>query len=597
MKYLDGKRLRKAVNAGSLWLDRHRESLNAINVFPVADGDTGSNMALTLKAAVMGANRTGSDALQDVADSIALHSLRGAQGNSGVILSQYFKGVAEHIRRRKRLGPDEVADVFEAGADSAYKALKDPKEGTILTVIREMAEHLRPTKNRFSNLRNLIHSALERGKTSLIETKTKLKVLADAGVVDAGGQGFVHFIEGIYNFMKTGETAAQQGSTEEIAVIPGVIRENSNYRYCAEFLVKGRGFDTESVKKTLEEQGDSLIVACMGDGGSQYLRIHIHTDTPYIVRHAAVALGELETSKIDDMNSQNIFMRRQAAFVRKPVKTVRIVTDSASDLPREIAEFNDIEIVPLKVIFGGESFRDGRDIDNEGFYRMLAANNAHPTTSQPSPGEVSDVYEKTFSRGDCGSIISIHLSSKLSGTYNSALIAGEKFEGRVFHFDSGTVSLGLGLQAIAASEMARNGYSAESILGRLEEFKANQKLFFSLGSIDYLIKGGRVGRAKGFLGKLLGLRPLLSLDDGEVVPVGKGRSDHKLMETIFSIVSEDCQGYRWAAGHAAAPSRLAEIESHLKEKLGIDNILTGEIGPVVGTHAGPGSWGIFCMKG
>jgi len=598
LKYLDGKRLRRAVNAGWLWLDHNRERLNAINVFPVADGDTGTNMALTLKAAVAGANTAKSDSLQDVADSIALHSLRGAQGNSGVILSQYFKGVAEYIKRRDRLNLNEVAGVFAAGASSAYGALKEPREGTILTVIREMAEHLQETKSRFSNMKALLQSAIDRGRQSLMETKTKLKVLADADVVDAGGQGFVHFVEGIHHFIKTGELPTGSDVPTADEIIPREIVEHSAFRYCSEFLVKGRDFDSSDIKNRLDNLGDSLIVASMGISGDQYLRIHIHTDTPEIVRKIAISLGELETGKIDDMKAQNTAMRRwRARFRKQEKKTVRIVTDSTSDIPKDLADFYDIEIVALKVMFGSRIYFDGIDLGKDRFYTMLRESRELPKTSQPSPSDLSQKYENIFGRGDCKSIISIHVSSKLSGTLNSAIKAGEEFKGQVIHFDSGSVSMGLGMLAIAAAEMARNGDSASKIIERLERLKGNQKLYFTLGSIEYLIKGGRVGGARAFLGKLLGLRPILSLEDGEIIPFGKARSEEKLLDKIVRALPSDDPESRWAVAHAANPSQIDRIVTVLKEKLGASNIITGEIGPTVGTHAGPGSWGIFYTRG
>lgn len=598
MKYLNGKRLRRAVNAGWLWLENHRDSLNAINVFPVADGDTGTNMALTLKAAVSGANTAKSDSLQDVADSIALHSLRGAQGNSGVILSQYFKGVAEYIRRRDRLYTHEVAGVFSAGATSAYGALKDPKEGTILTVIREMAEHLQQTKKPFSNMMHLMQSAIERGRQSLAETKSRLKVLADADVVDAGGQGFVHFIEGIYQFIKSGNMPSRLPEVSAGDELPKIVEEHSAFRYCTEFLVKGSEFDTEGIKSRLEGFGDSLIVASTGRDDGCYLRIHIHTDTPEPLREIAVSLGELETEKIDDMKSQNTAMRAwRAKFRRKSVKTIRIVTDSTCDLPRETAQFYDIDIIPLKVTFGSSIYKDGIDLEIDRFYGMLEKSSELPKTSQPSPGECEEFYDGIYSRGDCDHILSIHLSSKLSGTLNSAMMAGGKFDNKITHYDSGTVSLGLGIMVIAAAEMARKGKSLQSIIELLDRLKQNQKLFFTLGSIEYLIKGGRVGGAKAFLGRILGLKPLLSLVDGEIVPLDKARSEEKLLERIIAELPPDSRRGRLAVGHAAAPERMDEIVTVIRKKLGVENILTGEIGPTVGTHAGPGSWGIFYTKG
>ena len=599
MKYLDGKRLRRALNAGWLCLENNREHLNAINVFPVADGDTGTNMALTLKAAVAGANSAKSDSLQDVAESIALHSLRGAQGNSGVILSQYFKGVAEYVGRKERLDINGIAGVFSAGSDSAYGALNDPKEGTILTVIREMAEHLEDTKSHFASLRNLLRSAIDRGKRSVSETKSKLRVLADADVVDAGGEGFVNFIEGIYQFIKTGEMPRIKESQVNPESLPEMVAEHSAFRYCSEYLVKGAGFDSDSIKNRLNDLGDSLIVACTGIGADEYLRIHIHTDTPETIEEIAVSLGTLESTKVDDMKAQNVAMRKwRAKFKKQARKTVRIVTDSTSDLPSELARFYDIEVVPLKVMFGSDVYLDGVDLTKDQFYEKLASFPELPKTSQPSPGDFIDRYKTIFDRGDCDSIISLHVSSKLSGTFNSALRGAEEFGNKILHFDSNSVSMGLGLQAVIAAEMARNGDSPRKIVEYLEKRKVSQKLFFTLGTMEYLIKGGRVGAARGFIGKMLGLKPLLALENGVIVPYDKARSEEKLLERIISVISEDVSpDGRWAVGHAAVPSRMKSIVALLEERFGVNDIHTGEIGPTVGTHTGPGTWGIYYMRG
>ena len=598
MQYLDGIRLRRAIRAGYLWLNKNRELLNAINVFPVADGDTGTNMALTLQAAVAGAYSARTNSLRDVADSIALHSLRGARGNSGVILSQYFKGMAEFIGKKERLHIPDIAGVFSAGADSAYRAMSEPREGTILTVLREIGEHLQQAREKFKNIHSLLESAMERGRISLSETRVKLKVLADAGVVDAGAQGFMHFIEGINNFIKTGELTKEIDVKTDIQELPRVIEEHSRFRYCSEFLVKGSNFDTSGLKNRLKDLGDSLIVASTGRGEIEYLRIHIHTDTPRKIKDHAQSVGTIENEKIDDMKSQNKLMRRwRAGIKRDATKTVRIVTDSTCDLPKEIADFYDIEIVPLNIIFGANSYKDGVDLDRKDFYKLLSESGDFPKTSQPSPEDFSDVYKKVFGRGDAETIISLHLSANLSGTYNSALKASEEFDGKVAMFDSGTVSLGLGMMATIAGEMARNGNSLEQITGKLAKMKKSQKLFFTLESVDYLIKGGRVGKARGFLGKILGLKPILTLVNGEVQPLSKARNREKIIEKVLSLLPRDLSDGRLAVAHAADPSKVNLIMDALKGRYDLNKILTGEIGPTVGAHCGPGTWGLFFMKG
>jgi DAK2 domain fusion protein YloV len=328
LNYLDGKRLRQAVRAGSNWLASNRDFLNAINVFPVADGDTGTNMALTLQAAVAGADAAKSNNLQDVADSIALHSLRGARGNSGVIMSQYFKGIAEFVERKHKLSVDDVAAVFRAGANSAYSAISDPKEGTILTVITDIADHLHSTKGKIKNIPHLLEIAIKKGKISLNETTEKLKVLKDAGVVDAGAQGFVHFIEGISDFIKTGKIAKAPDIAMNIEQVPDVVEEHSKFRYCSEFLVKSDSFNSDEIKQKLSGDGDSLIVAVTSLAGQSYLRIHIHTDEPENVKQYASSLGMLENTKIDDMKAQNKSMRKWRFNLKKTSKkTIRIVTD------------------------------------------------------------------------------------------------------------------------------------------------------------------------------------------------------------------------------------------------------------------------------
>jgi len=218
-----------------------------------------------------------------VADSIALYSLRGAQGNSGVILSQFFKGVAEYIGDRKRLYVEDIAGTFSAGADSATAQL-----GSLVRALSSRfagdCEHAQETKSRRKSISQMIESAIERGRQTLSNTKYKLKALSDADVVDAGGLGFVNFMEGIYHLIKKGEFEKDE-SLESIELrLPEKIEKYTRYRYCSEFLVKGWNYDINAIRQSLENSGDSLIVAGTAFGQDSYLRIHIHTDGPMMLR-------------------------------------------------------------------------------------------------------------------------------------------------------------------------------------------------------------------------------------------------------------------------------------------------------------------------
>jgi uncharacterized protein len=555
-------------------------------------------MAQTLRFAAMGANSAKSDSLVDVAGSIAIYSLKGAQGNSGVILSQYFRGVAEYIGSRKRLYVEDVPGTFLAGSNFAYKAVKEPREGTILTVLREIAENAQKSMNRRRSLSQLIESAVEQGKITLIATKTKLKTLSDADVVDAGGQGFVHFMEGIHHLINKGEIEGKIPIETNDEAMPKMIEEHSRFRYCSEFLIKGWNFDLDTIKNRLENDGDSLIVASTALGGESYLRIHIHTDSPDNVEKLASSLGTLEKRKIEDMSAQNKSLMKWLSRPKKSsVQTVKIVTDSTSDLPAELAAIYDVEVVPLKVAFGTETYLDGVTLDNHSFYDKLSYSAITPKTSQPAPIDFTSRYMEILDRTDNQQILSIHLSTKLSGTFNSSTNAAKEFGKTVVSYDSGTISLGLSLMVLAAAEMARDGAKLDQIIKRLDYFRKNQGLVFTLENLEYVIKGGRIGKARGFVGNLLGLKPVLSLVKGDVIAVAKVRGEERVLDKIVSLLPKENDNMHWAVAHANCPYKVDLATGILRERFGAHDILTGEIGPTVGTHTGPGTWGIFYMKG
>jgi len=351
------------------------------------------------------------------------------------------------------------------------------------------------------------------------------------------------------------------------------------------------------IKNDLDSLGDSLIVAAMKSGNRTILRIHIHTDAPEHVEQYSNSIGTIESKKIEDMQAQNRAMieRQKRSTIRK--KTIKIVTDSTCDLPPDIIARYGIEVVPLKVSFGDSTYLDGQTLSTPDFYSKLRVSEQLPKTSQPSPGDFAAKYNSILQHHENVRIISIHLSSKLSGTLNSAMNASANFKNDVMTFDTSTVSLGLGLMAIIAAEMAADGQDDSKIIQRLEALKKTHKLYLTLDTLDYLIKGGRIGKAKGFIAKILGYRPILAIEDGQVVPVARAKSEIQLMKKIRSFLPRSTPDTHWAIAHADASSKLPPIRSMLRDEIGAENILEGYIGPAVGSHAGPGTWGVICMRG
>lgn len=271
---------------------------------------------------------------------------------------------------------------------------------------------------------------------------------------------------------------------------------------------------------------------------------------------------------------------------------IAIVTDSTADLPPHLYSEYGVTVVPLLVHFGDEVYRDGVDLSSEGFYAKLTSSNVLPRTSQPSPHDFQVVYEDLVSRSD--GVVSIHLSSKLSGTYQSAVIAAGTLKGApVRVIDGRLASAATGLLVLEAARMAKAGAGIDDIVARVEHLIGEMKVFFTVDTLEYLEKNGRIGKATAFLGTLLSIRPLLWIDDGEVAPYEKVRgSRQKILARLVAVAKEHAPAgkkLRAAVIHAVSPDEAASLKDILEREFMCDEILVATIGPVIGSHTGPGT--------
>ncbi|TLS49909.1 DegV family protein [Paenibacillus antri] len=277
---------------------------------------------------------------------------------------------------------------------------------------------------------------------------------------------------------------------------------------------------------------------------------------------------------------------------------VRIVVDSTSDLPKDVRERLGIEMVPLKVHFGNETFLDSVTLASSDFFVKLAGTKEMPTTSQPSPVDFVDVYKKLLEEPGTV-IISIHLSSAFSGTYQSAVLAKSLLGGdpNIHIVDSKSASLGFGMLAIAAAEAAANGADVEAILARIRSLKEQTQLYFLVDTLEYLHRNGRIGKASAVFGSLLNIKPILSIDpeEGVIFPVDKVRGSRKAMGRIVELLQEKFDGKSIDVMfvHANARAGAEEFEGVLKERFDVKDVSYFELGPVIGTHVGPGTLGLF----
>jgi DAK2 domain fusion protein YloV len=295
----DGRQLRAALFAATAWVEKNAESVNALNVFPVPDGDTGSNMWLTLQSAVAETTSLPDTATAGAVAHAASHgALMGARGNSGVILSQILRGFARSLDDKPTVNAADLATALAEGSATAYRAVIKPVEGTILTVARESGEAAEAAAQAGATLDAVLAQSVVAAGHSLARTPSLLPVLAEAGVVDAGGQGYLHFLEGLLSYFR-GETEGQAVPQVVTAGPRGVVEEP--YGYCTEFIIQGSAIDVDVVRESMVRQGESVLVV----GDDSIVRVHLHTFDPGAVLTMAIQHGTLHRVKIDNMQEQH----------------------------------------------------------------------------------------------------------------------------------------------------------------------------------------------------------------------------------------------------------------------------------------------------
>ncbi|HEY0810136.1 MAG TPA: DegV family protein [Longimicrobiales bacterium] len=594
--YLDGRRLRRSLVAGCEFVQQRRAELNRINVFPVPDGDTGTNLALTASAIADRLRRSRETSISLVARDAADAAIMGARGNCGMILSHFLLGFSDQVKTKPRLSAGEFGVALDGAVRHVYSSLERPVEGTIVTVMRATAEEAR--QSRMPDFAELLERLLDRAQDALAHTPDLLPQLRAAGVVDAGAKGFVHILEGIVSFMHGDpftalQTAPSFDVIDAAAARVEYPRESEKYRFCTEGMVRGTSLPEQAaVQVVLRDHGDSLIVI----RGSDVLKVHIHTDLPEQVFAYLRTIGELVTHKAEDMAVQHSAVERSAAahiqLARRPIS---IVTDSACDLPDEVVRAHGIHVVPMTLVFGEEALRDRVDIDAATFLKRLRGGE-QPTTSQPPPAAFFEYYSRAAEDGE--NILAIPVSSSLSGTYNSAETAAKRFENTPIQlFDSLGASLLQGFLVLRASELADMGNNIDEIVTELKRIRQQSSIFFTVDVFDNLLRSGRVGRGRAWLAGFLDVKPVMEINQsGSVEPVTRVRGMKNVLPWLVRIlnerISKDVKSVRFGIIHVGADQLADEAKAALLREFGTREIIVAPATPVLAAHLGPGAWGL-----
>ncbi len=585
INYLNGIRLHRAIVAGIRKVVSHQDYLNKINVFPVPDGDTGTNMAFTLTAILDSPFNKVNLRVDEMLAMVADAALDGARGNSGAILAQFFQGVSDGAAGVSQFDPLSFSNAIHMGSEYAREALSEPVEGTILTVITDFSNKLKELiEDGVEDFEQILAKGVEEAERSLKNTPNLMAVLKKAGVVDAGAQGFVDFLEGIHDFIRTGSLREFESDLSELEVIES---ENithdltdRTWQYCTECLIKGEAINHKALRKSLMDEGGSMVLA----GSKVKAKVHIHTNNPAKIFSICEEYGLVTGQKADDMFQQ------QESAQNKKMGEIAIVTDSGADFNTD--EF-DVHVVPVRYSFGEKGYIDKVSQSIPEFYEELSTNPIHPQTSQPVPGDFRRQYQ--FLTTHYKSIISVHIPNSVSGTMQSAQTALKRLPGSsVTVLDSLNISVGQGLIVAHAARMVKAGKSHDEIVEGVNHARDNTKVFCCIKDLSYGVRGGRVPSSVKVIADLLRISPILTTSsNGKLEKAGAVFGKNNLGKKMVKYMKKKhdiSKPFRISVGHCNCPEDGEILINGLKKTFSnLVSIELLEVGGALGVHTGPGS--------
>ena len=586
--YLDGDNLASALISGIHRVIGEQDFLNQINVFPVADGDTGTNLSLSLGSTLGLLNRPGDKHLGTLLAEFADAMLDSARGNSGAIVAQFFQGVSDSAGDLTRFTTVTFSRAVTLGSEYAYDALSEPREGTILSVIAAFADSVRrqASSTGEDDFATVIDSALEPASRALAHTTEQLDVLRRAGVVDAGAKGFVTLVTGMAEFIRHGRIADHPVSSKFPAAHTPTVTAGSDadceYQYCTECIVTAAEIDRRKLREALSDVGDSLVLA----GTKRKAKIHIHTNDPHQVFSVARRYGEISAEKADDLH-------RQQHSSHDARSRFAVITDSVADIPDDDLERLDIHMVPARIQFGDRGFLDKVSITAEEFYAELESNPHYPTTSQPSPGDYRRQFQ--FLASHFPDVIALSVTGRASGALQAAHSAAGRIDGpgKIHVVDTKNASMGQGLLAIFAAECARAGLGVGATMNAINMLIPKTRTYALLRDLHHAVRGGRIPKSVQTIARLFGVTPIIhTVPNGRLAAcgflLGKKNRVRKFSHFIARRTRSD-QPLKVGIGHALCADDADELERHLRNRLrSIHKLTITDLGAGIGAHGGRG---------
>jgi uncharacterized protein len=589
---LDGRNLYYTFVAGARKVIEHQIELNRINVFPINDGDTGTNLVSTIRSVIESLHPHRSYKI--TADRIAESTLINARGNSGIIFAQFFYGLSNETADCNVITLKQFAESIKRSVKYVYEAVSNPVEGTMLTVIKEWADYIYESWHKFSDFNQLLLGSYEVLEKSLVETKSKLKILAKNNVVDAGAKGFVLFVEGIIDYIHTRNIKELIQAKAESVPLPKteeVISDEVEFRYCTEAILKNTLISQPDLMSLLQKYGNSAVVA----GSDKMRRIHVHTNNPAELFYDLRDFGTIAFQKADDMIRQS-----ESVFKRK--YKIALVTDSTCDLAEEIIDNYQIHMLPVNISFGDNHYLDKITLKPEQFYKMLNDSSHYPKSSQINEKSFINLYSHLASHYD--SVIAVNLSDKFSGTFHTsqkaAQIVSKEFKKPITVINSKGISGSIGLIVLRIAEAIEKGFSHNQIVDMAEQWVKDSKIYVTVLTVKYLVRGGRLSFTKGLIARLLNVNPIITLDEsGKAIVLDKAFNRRANMEKIINYIKGQIKErpiWNYIVMHANNVDDADWYVCRMESLTGKKPVSVMNISPIIGANAGVGASAVAFMN-
>ena len=584
---MTGKQIYDSLMHGAFKVIQNKEVLNRINIFPIQDGDTGSNLSSMMQTIIKKSEYH--ITVKKTLESVAEAALTGARGNSGIIFAQYFRGLSETIAAAEQISIHDYANASKSAAQYAYEAVENPVEGTMLTLMREWGRILSEESINNTSILDVFNRSYHTLEIALDKTKEQLSVLKKANVVDSGAKGFTYFIEGALHYLKNGEDCDLKklidDNKEDIVELAQVIShlDTEDNRYCTECLLESNDIDYETIKTKLKQLGNSIVVA----GSRSKCRVHIHTNEPAVVFDFLSRHGTMIYQKVDDMYNQE-------AIINRRKYNIALVTDSIADLPQTLIDEHQIQIVHLDILYKGINYFDKLTIQPSRLLEMVSNEDELPTSSQPNPMQIDNLldYLSTY----YNSIIIITVSKELSGTYNSFYNSAKNYKNRNINIsviNSKQNSGAQGLLVKKCAEYIKAGLPHNEIVKKIEATIESSKILVQVKNLDNMIKSGRLSMRAGNIAKKIGMKPIITLDtEGkgnlESIAFSMAGSNKKIINHMKRILrSFRIEQYNIVhVNNEAGAKELASLMTHI---IGHEPDYIMETSSIIAVSAGEGA--------